>query len=152
MKEDPSRNPEARSGLYGLSDASLGHLVLRCVLGVNIAVHGLTRVGNPAAFAEGLVTGFSQTWLPAWSVRGFGFVLPFVELLTGLAVLLGLRLRAALVVGGLTMAALTFGTGVQQKWEIAGLQLFYAFVYAWLLHHASAARFTLDGALGNRRP
>ncbi|WP_158620316.1 MULTISPECIES: hypothetical protein [Corallococcus] len=48
--------------------------------------------------------------------------------------------------------ALTFGTGVQQRWETAGLQRFYVFVYAWLLHHASAARFALDGAFGSRRP
>ncbi len=133
------------------SDAALGHFILRIVLGINIAMHGLVRVGDPFGFAQGMVKGFAETPLPGWSVQLFGLVLPFVELVTGLGMLLGWRLRLFLMMGGLTLAALTFGTCLRQQWETAGLQLFYALAYAWLLRHASDARLTLDEWVANRR-
>ncbi|WP_239014552.1 DoxX family protein [Archangium violaceum] len=151
MNDVASKESVSTTSRAALSDAALGHLVLRLVLGINIAMHGLTRVGDPAGFAQGIVNGFAQTPLPVWSVRLFGLVLPFLELVTGVGMLLGWRLRAFLLLGGVTIAALTFGTCLRQQWETAGLQLFYALAYAWLLHHAAEARFTVDSWLARRR-
>lgn len=126
------------------TDAQLAHLVLRLTLGLNIAVHGLSRIAHPMAFAEATVRDFEKTWLPALAVKLFALCIPFLELAVGAAVALGFRLRVALTAGGLLMAALTFGTCLRQAWEIAGLQLIYAMAYFFLLRHASDAR----GALG----
>ena len=131
-------------GTSTVSDAALGHFVLRAMLGVNMAVHGLSRVGDPAAFANGLVTAFASTPLPSWSVRAFALVLPFVELTVGLGLLVGWHLRVFLLLGGLTLVSLTFGTCLRQDWNSAGLQLIYGFAFAWLLRHAADARFCVD--------
>jgi thiosulfate dehydrogenase [quinone] large subunit len=133
------------------ADRQLAHAVLRLVLGVNITMHGLVRVGDPRAFAEGLAQGFANTPLPAWSVRAFALAVPFVELVVGLCILLGLRLRLALVIGGAFMASLTFGESLRQQWSTVSIHLSYALVYYVLLSRAEDARFTLDGLLRSRR-
>ncbi|NMO16472.1 DoxX family membrane protein [Pyxidicoccus fallax] len=132
-------------------DRQLAHAVLRLVLGVNITLHGLVRVGAPGAFADTLVKNFAETPLPEWSVRAFALSVPFVELIVGLCILLGLRLRLALVVGGAFMASLTFGESLRQQWSTVSIHLSYALVYFVLLSRVSDARFTLDGLLGSRR-
>ncbi len=127
-----------------VSDAALGHLVLRVLLGVNMAMHGLTRVGAPGAFAASMVKLFEPTPLPAVLVHAYALVLPFVELTVGLGLLAGWHLRAFLVLGGFTLVSLTFGTCLRQDWNTAGTQLLYGFVFAWLLRHAREARFCVD--------
>ncbi|MFT3770319.1 MAG: DoxX family membrane protein [Minicystis sp.] len=133
------------------TDAQRAHLVLRLTLGVNIAAHGLSRIASPGAFADGLARDFQATWLPAWSVRTFALGLPFVELIVGLAILAGLRTRAALAAGGLVIAALTFGSCLRQAWELAGMQLLYALAYYVLAARAGDLRLTLDDWLAAPR-
>jgi thiosulfate dehydrogenase (quinone) large subunit len=73
-------------------DITVAYLLLRMTLGVNICVHGISRIiGGPSAFAHSLVTSFQKTLLPAWAVFGFGLVLPWLEAILGLSVLTGLR-------------------------------------------------------------
>ena len=130
-----------------LDERELGHLGLRLVLGINMLVHGLVRVGSPSAFADGMVAGFEATPLPAPLVRAFALVLPFVELALGAALLLGVRLRATLFLGLVLTAMLTFDTCLQQRWDVAGSQLVYAIVYWILLFRLRDARLVLG-----RRP
>lgn len=127
-------------------DRQLAHLGLRVVLGLNIAVHGLVRLPAPMTFADKLTAGFSETLLPATLVYPIAVAIPFVELAIGLAVLVGFRLRAALLGGLGLMGLLTVGVCLQQRWEVAGLQLVYALVYWVLLANASDARWTLGGS------
>jgi thiosulfate dehydrogenase [quinone] large subunit len=133
-----------------LTDSQLAHGVLRLVFGTNITVHGLVRIGSPGGFAEALVPAFANTPLPEWSVRAFAMGLPFVELAVGLCILLGLRLRAALTLGGAVLASLTFGECLRQEWSAVGLHLSYALAYYVLLSRAADARFTVDGLLRSR--
>lgn len=140
---DSDRLP-ATAGALAWTDAQRAHLILRVTLGLNIATHGLARIGHPAAFADALVRDFQTTWLPAWSVRAFALPLPFLELAVGLAVLIGLRTRAALAVGGAMIAALTFGACLRESWEIAGLQVVYALAYYVLAARAGDLRFAVE--------
>lgn len=133
-------------------DRQLAHGVLRLVLGTNIAVHGLVRVGAPGRFADTLAQGFAATSLPEWSVRAFAMALPFLELAVGLCILLGFRLRLALVLGGALIAALTLGESLRQEWSTVGLQLVYALAYSVLLSRAADARLTVDGLLRSPTP
>jgi thiosulfate dehydrogenase (quinone) large subunit len=127
------------------ADRRLAYALLRAIVGVNLAVHGISRLlAGPHAFAASLVGMFHATPLPSWSVMAFGFVLPWVEAALGLLLLLGLATRFALAAASLTILVLTFGSTLRQDWESAGLQLIYAAIYAALLVFRSENVYSLD--------
>lgn len=128
------------------SDRRIAYALLRAIIGVNLAVHGISRLlAGPHAFAASLVTQFHVTPLPPWSVSAFGLILPWVEAVLGLLILLGLATRYALIAASITILVLTFGSTLRQDWESAGLQLIYAAVYAALLAFRSENLYSLDG-------
>jgi len=136
----PNETPETQS------DRRLAYALLRTIIGVNLAVHGISRLlAGPHAFAASLVGLFHATPLPAWSVMTFGLALPWLEAALGLLILLGLATRFALVAASLTILALTFGSTLRQDWESAGLQLIYAAIYAALLTFRTENVYSLDG-------
>jgi thiosulfate dehydrogenase [quinone] large subunit len=99
-----------------------------------------------------MVRDFASAPLPAWSVWAFGAVLPTAELVIGLAILLGAKLRAALFLGALLIAALVLGTCLRQQWELAGVQMLYALIYFVLAARAGDARCSIDGLLAPLAP
>jgi thiosulfate dehydrogenase (quinone) large subunit len=128
------------------SDRRLAYALLRATIGVNLAVHGISRLlAGPHAFAASLVGMFHVAPLPAWSVMFFGLVLPWVEAALGLLILLGLATRFALIAASLTILVLTFGSTLRQDWQSAGVQLIYAAIYAALLAFRSHNAYSLDG-------
>jgi thiosulfate dehydrogenase [quinone] large subunit len=130
-------------------DLALAYLLLRITIGLNIFMHGVSRLlSGPASFAGVLVPMFQKTPLPGWSVYGFGLVLPWIEATLGLLILLGLRTRFALTAASLLIIVLTFGSTLRQDWEIAGLQLIYASIYAALLAFRDRNLYSVDGWLG----
>ena len=131
--------------IFGMpfSDAQLAHLGLRLVLGINFLGHGLIRMPNLGGFVEKTSAGFATTPLPMALVTPFLWILPFVELAIGLAILAGVKLRATLLGGFAVIAALTFGMCMQQQWETVGLQLVYGLGFFVLLARASDARWQL---------
>jgi thiosulfate dehydrogenase [quinone] large subunit len=117
-----------------LRNEQLGYALLRAVVGVNLMMHGVSRmITGPGEFAAKLVMQFEHTPLPAWSVWVFGLMLPAIEGLLGLLILAGLRTRAALVAASLVIMLLTFGSALLQDWPAAGTQLTYALVYSVLI-------------------
>jgi thiosulfate dehydrogenase (quinone) large subunit len=126
-------------------DISLAYLLLRATLGMNILIHGVVRVLNgPEHFASTLAQTFHATPLPEWLVVWFGYSLPWIEAIIGIFILLGLFTRHFLAAGALLILVLTVGAGLRQDWEIAGLQVIYAAVYAMLLAFSSANRYSID--------
>lgn len=116
------------------SDQRLAYALLRIVVGLNLLMHGISRMlAGPGAFAAHMVGQFAHAPLPVWSVWSFGMVLPAIEALLGLLLMIGLRTRAALVAASLLIMVLTFGSGLLQEWAIVGTQLTYALVYSVLL-------------------
>lgn len=133
------------------ADARIAYAILRFTLGVNIALHGITRVVNgPGGFAEVLIKQFQTTPIPGLIVETFGHTLPWAETIIGLLVLGGLATRFALIAGGLLMAVLTFGTTLRQDFGTAGLQLTYSIAYFILLSLRSRNSFSLDAWLHRR--
>ena len=134
-------------------DAAIGYSLMRATLGVNILMHGLSRLlAGPASFAATLVPAFQHTVLPAGLVNLFGLALPWMEALFGLLTLLGFKTRLALVAGSLLILTLTFGSGLKQDWNAAGLQLTYAAIYALLLAFRQYNAFSTDGLIEHRGP
>jgi thiosulfate dehydrogenase (quinone) large subunit len=128
------------------TDKQLAYALLRLILGMNIAVHGLSRIYTGVKpFAEGVVTLFAKTPLPPASVYFYAASLPFAEAIIGLFVLFGVASRYAYLAGGLLILSLTFGSTLRQDWESAGLQLIYALLYAILLAARDYNKFSVDG-------
>ena len=64
---------------------------------------------GPLNHARKYFLPYSDTFLPVWSLWAMGVVIPFVELIAGAMVILGLRVREALVALGFVLAVVTFG-------------------------------------------
>jgi len=129
-------------------DASLAYLFLRATLGVNILIHGASRLlSGPEKFAALLAQQFDATPLPHLLITGFAYCLPWIEAITGAFILVGLFSRIALSVGALLIFVLSFGSTLRQDWESAGLQLIYAATYAALLLALHNNRYSVDALL-----
>jgi thiosulfate dehydrogenase [quinone] large subunit len=130
----------------------LAYLLLRLTLGVNILMHGLSRIlSGVAPFAAGMMKQFASTPLPAPLVHAFAIVLPWSELCIGIAIFLGLWTRFALALGAMEIVVLTFGIALTQNWAVAGIQIVYAVVYAILLAFGESDRWSVDGWRARRR-
>jgi thiosulfate dehydrogenase [quinone] large subunit len=117
-----------------LRNEHLGYALLRAVVGVNLMMHGVSRmIAGPGEFAAKLVMQFEHAPLPAWSVWVFGQIMPAIEGLLGLLILIGLRTRAALIAASLLIIVLTFGSSLLQDWTATATQLTYALVYSVLI-------------------
>ena len=68
-------------------------------------VFGLT----PAGHVRKWFLPYQDTFLPGWSLWAAGLAIPFVELITGAALLVGWRIREALLSLGGVLVLVTFG-------------------------------------------
>jgi len=86
-------------------------LFARLVLGLIFFMAGVWKVFQlgPLNHARKYFLPFSDTFLPVWSLWATGVVIPFVELIAGALVILGLRTREALIALGFVLAIVTFG-------------------------------------------
>ena len=86
-------------------------LFARLVLGLIFFMAGVMKVFQlgPLNHARKYFLPFADTFLPVWSLWAMGVVIPFVELIAGAMVILGLRVRGALVALGFVLAVVTFG-------------------------------------------
>jgi thiosulfate dehydrogenase (quinone) large subunit len=134
------------------TDRALAYVLLRLVLGMNILMHGLSRIlAGVTVFAHSLLPEFLGTSLPTASVYAFGLTLPYAEAILGGLLLLGLWTRYACVLGLLLLTTLTFGSALHQDWNAAGIQLVYAIVYAGLLGLRQHNLYSLDAWLFRRK-
>src|SRR5262245_8144232 len=86
-------------------------LFARLVLGFIFAMAGVYKVFElgPLGHAPRFFLPYADTFLPTWSLWAVGATVPIVELVAGFLLLLGLRVRAALIALGFVLAIVTFG-------------------------------------------
>lgn len=86
-------------------------LFARLVLGLIFFMAGIGKVFQlgPVEHARKYFLPFADTFLPVWSLWFVGVTVPFVELLAGGLVILGLRTREALIALGAVLVIVTFG-------------------------------------------
>src|ERR1043165_8831716 len=92
-------------------DRAWAILFARLVLGLIFFMAGVMKVFQlgPLNHARKYFLPFADTFLPVWSLWAMGVIIPFVELTAGALVILGLRVREALVALGFVLAVVTFG-------------------------------------------
>lgn len=92
-------------------DRAWAILFARLVLGLIFFMAGVMKVFQlgPLNHARKYFLPFADTFLPVWSLWAMGVVIPFVELIAGAMVIIGLRVREALVALGFVLTVVTFG-------------------------------------------
>ncbi len=90
---------------------ALAVLFARVVLGLIFFQAGIYKVfvQTPVGHARQWFLPFADTFLPAWSLWAMGVTIPFVELLGGFLVLVGLFTTSALALLGAVLCIVTFG-------------------------------------------
>jgi thiosulfate dehydrogenase [quinone] large subunit len=134
------------------SDAAIAYAIFRFTFGINIAFRGIARIFVLGLdnFAAGMIKQFSATAFPPAFLDVFAHTLPVIETAIGLMLIFGLYTRLALIIGGLMMSALTFGTMFLGDFQLAWLQLTYAIVWFLLLATRSWNVISLDRMVGRK--
>jgi uncharacterized membrane protein YphA (DoxX/SURF4 family) len=83
----------------------------RVVLGLIFFMAGIWKVFQlgPLEHARKYFLPFADTFLPVWSLWLVGVTIPFVELIAGALLLVGLRVREALIALGGVLVIVAFG-------------------------------------------
>ena len=86
-------------------------LFARLVLGLIFFMAGVYKVFSltPAGHVRKWFLPFQDTFLPVWSLWAAGLAIPFVELIAGALLILGLRVYHALLALGAVLVVVTFG-------------------------------------------
>jgi len=116
----------------------VAYALLRVTLGVVFLFNGVEKfMGGLGNFVGGMNQRFAGK-LPAALVMPFAYALPFMEVLCGALLLLGLFSSIALVLSGLLLVALTFGTVMLNDFPTVAHTTQYAlvnFVLLWFVEH-----------------
>ncbi|TET83658.1 MAG: DoxX family membrane protein [Desulfobacteraceae bacterium] len=128
-------------------------LVLRLYIGGLFIYASMYKINYPAEFAE---TVASYQIVPYWAVNIFAVVLPWVELISGVLLVAGIRSRSAAVIIGLLMimfttatfinlmrdAAITCGcfqaVGEQISWRTIGRDIIWLIMTIHIFFHDKA--------------
>jgi len=87
-------------------------LFARLTLGLIFFMAGAWKVftlGSLTHARQLFVEPYAQTFLPRWALWATGATIPWVELVAGALLLIGLRIRAALLLLGGVLVLVTFG-------------------------------------------
>jgi uncharacterized membrane protein YphA (DoxX/SURF4 family) len=104
--------PEAHLTPEDANRRSWAILIARLILALIFFMAGVWKVFGlgPLEHARRLfVEPYARTFLPAWALWTTGSVVPFVELVAGALLLVGYRIRDALLALGGVLVLVTFG-------------------------------------------
>lgn len=119
---------------------------IRLGIGISMLGHGLVRIPKLSAFSAGMVDNFSESILPELLVTPFSLVLPFLELMLGLALILGWKTRIAGVSGALLMLLLMFGTSMIENWSALPSQMIHLLFFVLVYEFNEVNTFSLDAS------
>ncbi|MBK1440338.1 DoxX family protein [Parapedobacter sp. ISTM3] len=116
-----------------MSHPKFAALFIRLPIAMSFFGHGLVRLPKLQTFAAGMAEQFAGTPLPYAVVSAFGYVLVFVELITGIWLFTGRWFNEALMVGLTVMTTLIFGSALIENWNAVSVQLVHSIYLAGLL-------------------
>jgi thiosulfate dehydrogenase (quinone) large subunit len=123
------------------------YLLARLPIAVSMFGHGLDRTLKLQSFSSHLVSQFSNSIIPLFLVSPFSYALPFLELLTGTLLILGLFTRLACILGVVIMLALIFGSCMLEQWENVFTQIIYSLYFAMLYYFSFFNRYSFDSLI-----
>jgi thiosulfate dehydrogenase [quinone] large subunit len=123
------------------------YLLARLPIGMSMFGHGFDRIPKLQAFSAHMAGQFTKTIIPVPLVSFLGQVLPFLELLTGILLLLGLFTRLGCILGVLLMVTLIFGSSLLEQWENVFTQIVYGAYFALLYYFADYNKYSIDSLL-----
>ncbi len=107
---------------------------------------------TPAGHVQKWFLPYRDTFLPTWSLWAVGLAIPFIEMIAGALLLVGWRIREALLSLGVVIVTVTFGHLLKEP-----LYPFHehviprlALLLFLLVMPAEEDRFSLDGLLRRR--
>lgn len=128
----------------------LAYLFIRTALGLNIFLHGFSRItGKYQQFVGSVTKEFEATSLNVRVVRIFAMVLPWLELIIGALLLFGLFTKGSAISGFFLLMLLLFGKSIKQDWLTVSLQMIYAFFYVLLIAFLKYNTISIDYFLFN---
>jgi uncharacterized membrane protein YphA (DoxX/SURF4 family) len=112
-----------------------------------------TFVLTPSGHVHKWFLPFSDTFLPVWALWAVGLAIPFVELLGGALLLVGFRVKAALLALGAVLVVVTFGHLLHEPLYPFHEHVFprLALLVFLLAMPAEDDRFSIDAWLRRRR-
>jgi len=130
-------------------------LFARLVLGFIFFMAGVYKVWGlgPVGHVRKWFLPYQDTFLPTWSLWAAGLAIPFVELAGGALLLVGWRIRAALLSLGAVLVVVTFGHLLKEPLYPFHEHVFprLALLLFVLVMPAADDRFSIDGLLRRRR-
>ncbi len=134
---------------------SIVHLMVRLILGLLFFMAGYWKVfilSVKTHTEKFFIEGFSEHWIPEWLLVMLGYGVPYFELVTGFLIIVGLRLRAALIGVGFLLVMTTYGHTLQQPlFDIDGHTFTRLILIVFLLlTPLDANRYSLDFLLKRR--
>lgn len=132
------------------------HLFARSILGLMFFMAGVFKVFQlgPVGHAQRFFLGpYADSFLPKWALWVMGTTIPFVELVAGALLIVGLRVRDAAVAIGLLLVIVTFGHLLAEPLYAFHTQVIprLALLLVVLLLPRDADRFSIDRVMSRRR-
>lgn len=121
-----------------MKDFRANFFFLKLPIAISLLGHGLVRLPKLTAFAEGMVSSMEASALPDVLILAFGYFLPILEAILGLALLIGFKTKYTLYASLATMAILVFGSSSIESWGAVQAQLVHALYLGFLLWYFDA--------------
>ncbi|MCZ6478593.1 MAG: hypothetical protein O6851_09800 [Gemmatimonadetes bacterium] len=137
-------------------DAGLVAFFARGLLGVLFLMTGGFKVFEMGALEHArllFVQGYAESWIPVWLLWGLGTLIPFVELVGGVLLLAGFRVREALVALGFLLLVVAYGHLLKEPFFDITTHVFPRAILLLILLAVPRAAdvWSVDGWLTRRR-
>ncbi|HDS00446.1 MAG TPA: DoxX family protein [candidate division Zixibacteria bacterium] len=129
------------------NDICFGFLILRLMVGIVFFMAGLFKLLDYMTIVGYFQSSFAETWLPAFLVTIFAYVLPFAETILGILIFFGLLTRPALYLAGLLLVVLNFGLIVRGDGGDAKSNIPYLIIIALDIILLNYNKYSLDHLL-----
>ncbi len=109
--------------------------------------HGLVRLPKLQEFASGMTASMEKSFIPEPLILAFGYAIPFIEVITGLFLIIGLFTRETIYASLVLMSILIFGCTTVENFGPITSQLVHSIYLAMLLYFIQYNTVSLDTAL-----
>jgi thiosulfate dehydrogenase [quinone] large subunit len=123
------------------------YLILRLSLGINMFLHGIMRIPKIDGFSAGIAERFNGTILSQDVVSAFAYGLPYIELIIGILLIIGLFTSQVLLVGALLIATLIFGSALNESWALISSQMLYSILFFMLSYLIEFNKYSIDSLI-----